>query len=112
ITRLEGQEPEKRTTLEPGGISAVDIIGSHAANLVRETGPVLGKSGDEIRLPEGSAFLLVQIEEGEEDTLASFAEHCEVVGVDLESIIAAAPNDQVLKSDLITIRETVPRRVN
>src|SRR5208282_4289327 len=23
ITRLEGQEPEKRTTLEPGGISAV-----------------------------------------------------------------------------------------
>lgn len=112
IALLENQEPEKRTTLEPGGISAVEIIGSRATELIRTTGPIMDKTGADIHLPDGAAFLIVQIEEGVDDSLMQFAEHCDAVGIDLEAIKMAEPNDQKVKDQFITIRETVPRRVN
>lgn len=112
ISQLEQQEPEKRVTLEAGGISAVEVIGARATTLLRETGPIMDKAGADVRLPDGAAFLLVQIEEGEKDSLSLFAEHCEAVGIDLETVSMAEPSDHKLKDQFITIRETVPRRVN
>lgn len=112
ITQLDEQEPEKRATLEPGGICAVEIIGSRATSLIRETGPIMDKTGADVRLPDGTAFLLVQIEEGADDSLMLFADHCESVGIDLEAVKMAGPTDHKVKEQFITIRETVPRRVN
>lgn len=106
VGRLRNQEPEKRDTLEQGGISAVEYIGSDAVNLVREHG------GPNITKPpeEGNAFLLVQIEEGNEDSLAAFYENC--VESDIDDFYVAEANDRILKARFTDIRESVPITVN
>jgi D-lactate dehydrogenase (cytochrome) len=103
--RLREQEPEKRDTLQPGGISAVEYIGSDAVSLVRDHG-----GPNATKPPEGNAFLLVQIEEGDEDSMTAFYENCVAVGID--DFLIAEPDDRVTKTKFIDIRESVPLTVN
>jgi D-lactate dehydrogenase (cytochrome) len=60
IARLWGQESEKRETLEPGGISAVEYIGSSAVNLLKEHGKTIPRGAG---AEDAKAFLLVQVED-------------------------------------------------
>lgn len=105
--QLREQEKEKRATLEPGGISAVEIIGRSAVGLLRRRG--------NIDLPADKSLLLVQVEmpDGDEASFMKFYDNCEQNGIDTERISIAMPDDSISKKEeLIAIREAVPNAVN
>jgi D-lactate dehydrogenase (cytochrome) len=98
---LRGQEPEKRDTLEPGGIAAVEYIGERAMNLIRQKEKVRQFAG-------AKALLLVQVEGYE--SLELFIKNCSVAGAD--DVIGAEPEDSKRKQAFTDIRELVPETVN
>lgn len=104
---LRAQESGKRSTGEPGGISAVEIMGQKAVGLLRKR--------NKIDLPDDKSLLLVQIEMlGDNDSsLVEFYETCEKTGIDTEQIKIALPDDSIAKKEeLIALREAVPNTVN
>jgi D-lactate dehydrogenase (cytochrome) len=100
---LRSQEPEKRHSLEPGGIAAVEYMGERAVELIDKR----GKLG---QLAGAKALLLVQIE-GDE-SLDKFVENCDAMAVDFDQVLMAVPNDYRVKERLVSIREAVPEAVN
>lgn len=105
IAQLREQEPEKRETYEPGGISAVEYIGLNAVKLIR----AFGNS----RPPKNAnALVLVQVEspDGNDESLSQMAETCDQLGI--QYIGLAEPNDRSTKERFIRIREDVPTTVN
>jgi len=108
ITRLRNQEPEKRETLKPGGISAVEYIGSDAVDLVRH------KNGAQL-IQGAQALLLVQIEKAplqDDESLMGFIEICEDAQIDTDTIALAQPEDSAMKEDFVGLRESVPIAIN
>lgn len=104
---LRDQERDKRETLEPGGISAVEIMGQNAVGLLRRR--------KKIDLPADQSLLLVQVEMpgGDDSSLVKFYETCESAGIDTEQVRIALPDDSISKKEeLIAIREAVPNAVN
>ncbi len=107
--RLREQEPEKRITREPGGISAVEIMGENAVNLIRRE--------SKIKPPENAgALLLVQVEmpDGKEDSLVQVLETCATLPIPIpdDHILGAMPDDTAGKGRFIAVREAIPLMVN
>ena len=103
MNKLREIEPDRRETHEPGGISAVEFIGSNAVELVR--------SKNNVPIPEGAkAFLLVQVEEGDNESFETFVAAAADTGID--DFGMAVPEDNKTKQQFIDFRELVPITVN
>lgn len=122
MMQLRKQEAEKRKTLEPGGISAVEIMGEKAVELLRKNGKNVPKNG--------KSFLLVQIEvpenfeitddpvpsDGPANSYHYFLKNCIDKKVSTNNIYTASPDMKDdyddLKKEFTALREAVPIGVN
>lgn len=104
LTELRTHDINKRLSLQPGGISAVEYMGSKAVELVKKYGS--------IKPPENSAALLFAQVEGTEEDLLAFADICQKHGVDEDNVFPAMPQDRLEKASFIVMREAAPITVN
>lgn len=111
VRRLRQQQPEKRETKEPGGLSAVEYIGSGARQLIAENGS-FNPPGE-----KGNALVLVQMELPGEDmtALELLGDNITAVGINVNDdsrVLGAIPEDKQTQQYFIGIREDVPDTVN
>jgi D-lactate dehydrogenase (cytochrome) len=101
ITELGNQEPEKRKSREPGGISAVEFIGENALKLLRKKGHAIA---DDVK-----SLLLVQAEipDGDLTSLELLAETYKS-----DDFPIGMPNNPDTQKEFLALREAVPITVH
>lgn len=107
-------EPEKRITRVPGGISAVELMGESAVDLIRNKFKTQFRK---LNIPEDAgALVLVQVEmpDESEQSLEKVFDLCksEKFQIPTESIVGAYPKDHDIKEDILAVREEIPATVN
>jgi D-lactate dehydrogenase (cytochrome) len=102
IIKLHNQNPGK--SLEPGGVSAVELVGTKTVQFVDKNSAA--------QVPAGAGSLLFVQLEGDESDLFSLAETCQESGIDLENIYPDEPEDEAKKAAYTALREAAPLAVN